>query len=287
MTKLLEIENLSVAFPTKEGGLTYVVKDLSLTMGYEKVGIVGESGSGKSLTARAILGILPTTAQVSARRMQFDGIDLQSASRRDWRALRGDRIGMILQDPRHALNPVHRIGEQIMESIRLGAANKGVRVSRMQARARARDVLEAVDIRDPDRVMRLYPHEVSGGMGQRVMIAISFVREPNLLIADEITSALDVTVQNRVLEILDGMISQRGEMGLIFISHDLPLVSRFCERVLVMYAGRVVEEIAASDLANAQHPYTQGLLRCMPQIDGTQEALPVLARDTSWLEASR
>ncbi len=282
MMPLLQIEGLNVAFTTEDGGEARAVRDLSLTMGREKLGIVGESGSGKSLTARAVLGILPHLARVSADRMTFDGIDLQAANRRQWRRLRGDRIGMILQDPRHALNPVQRIGDQIVESIRLGAANAGKRLSRRVAWAQAQDMLLSVDIRDPARVMRLYPHEVSGGMGQRVMIAIAFVRQPDLLIADEITSALDVTIQTRVLELLDQMVSQR-DMGLIFISHDLPLVARFCDRVLVMYAGRVVEEIAASDLADAKHPYTQGLLRCMPRIGGPQGPLPVLERDDDWL----
>ena len=284
MTPLLEIEGLSVGFRVDGGGESLAVRDLSLTMGREKVGIVGESGSGKSLTARAILGVQSTSARVAARKIRFDGIDLGRASPRTLRALRGDRIGMIMQDPRHSLNPVHRIGDQIVESIRLGARAEGRRLSRRAALGLARDMLASVDIRDPDRVLRLYPHEVSGGMGQRVMIAIAFVREPDLLIADEITSALDVTVQARVLEILDEMISRR-DMGLIFISHDLPLVSRFCDRVLVMYQGRVVEEIAARDLSRATHPYTQGLMRCMPQIDGDRAPLPVLARDDAWLEA--
>ncbi len=278
---LLRIEGLMVAFPSDAGGESVAIRDLTLTMGREKLGIVGESGSGKSLTARAVMGILPGSARVSARRMTFDGIDLQAIGKRRWRALRGDRIGMILQDPRHALNPVHRIGDQIVESVLLGAASAGKRLSRSTARDTARDMLEATGIRDPARVLRLYPHEVSGGMGQRVMIAIAFVRSADLLIADEITSALDVTVQTRVLEILDTMVAGR-DMGLIFISHDLPLVSRFCDRVLVMYAGRVVEDIAARDLSNARHPYTQGLLRCMPTIDGAQEPLPVLAREASW-----
>ena len=286
MKHLLEIEGLTVSFPTEEGGETVAVRDLSLTMGREKLGIVGESGSGKSLTARAVLGIQSSLARVKASKMLFDGIDLTVASKRQLRALRGDRIGMIMQDPRHSLNPVHRIGDQIVESVLLGAATSGKRISKRAALADARAMLEAVDIRDPDRVLRLYPHEVSGGMGQRVMIAIAFVREPDLLIADEITSALDVTVQARVLEVLDEMISRR-DMGLIFISHDLPLVSRFCDRVMVMYAGRVVEEIAASDLAQAKHPYTQGLLRCMPQIGGSQEPLAVLERDPSWLEPAK
>ncbi len=284
MSPLLEVEGLNVAFPAEGGGESPAVCDLSLSMGREKLGIVGESGSGKSLTARAILGILPPSARVRAERLRFDGIDLRSAGTRQWRRLRGDRIGMILQDPRHALNPVHRIGDQIVESIRLGAAHSGRRLPGRAARERAHATLLAVGIRDPARVLRLYPHEVSGGMGQRVMIAIAFVREPDLLIADEITSALDVTVRARILEMLDEMVGRR-DMGLIFISHDLPLVSRFCDRVLVMYAGRVVEEIAARDLSNARHPYTRGLMRCMPRLGGPPGPLPVLDRDAAWADA--
>ncbi|MBL4812420.1 MAG: ABC transporter ATP-binding protein [Rhodobacteraceae bacterium] len=283
MNPLLDIKDLSVSFAKEDGTLSHAVQGLSLKMGREKVGIVGESGSGKSLTARAILGVQSSQAKVTAGHIRFDGIDLAAATPAQLRALRGDRIGMIMQDPRHSLNPAHRIGDQIVESIRLGAAQSGQRLARRAAWTKARDILEAVDIRDPDRVLQLYPHEVSGGMGQRVMIAIAFVREPDLLIADEITSALDVTVQARVLDVLDEMVSRR-DMGLIFISHDLPLVSRFCDRVLVMYAGRVVEEIAARDLAKATHPYTKGLLRCIPRIDGPQEPLPILQREASWLE---
>ena len=144
-------------------------------------------------------------------------------------------------------------------------------------------MLEAVQIRDPERVFDLYPHELSGGMGQRVMIAMMVVREPDLLIADEPTSALDVTVQGQVLSIMDELVTRRG-MGLILISHDLNLVSRFCDRVLVMYAGRVVEEIRARDLHAAQHPYTRGLMACLPSIDGPQNPLPVLDRQAAWAE---
>jgi peptide/nickel transport system ATP-binding protein len=165
------------------------------------------------------------------------------------------------------------IGRQLMEALRYsgGGARK----------ARAMEMLEAVQIRDAERVFRAYPHELSGGMGQRAMIAMMLVTEPDLLIADEPTSALDVTVQVEVLRILDALVRDRG-MGLIFISHDLRLVSSFCDRVLVMYAGRVVEELDASRLADAQHPYTRGLMNCLPQIDGDLRPLPVLERDAAW-----
>ena len=180
-----------------------------------------------------------------------------------------------MQDPKFSLNPVMTIGKQLMETARLHGA------SRQEAKTRALSMLEAVQIRDPERVFRAYPHELSGGMGQRAMIAMMLITEPDLLIADEPTSALDVTVQIEVLRILDRLVRERG-MGLIFISHDLRLVSTFCDRVLVMYAGRVVEEIAASRLAEAQHPYTRGLFSCLPKIEGDSHPLPTLQRDAAW-----
>jgi peptide/nickel transport system ATP-binding protein len=180
---------------------------------------------------------------------------------------------MVMQDPKYSLNPVMTVGRQIREAYRAHA-----RVSRAQAERRALDMLAAVRIRDPERVYRCYPHEVSGGMGQRVMIAMMLVGDPDILIADEPTSALDVTVQMQVLAILDDLVSERG-LGLIFISHDLNLVASFCDRVLIMYAGQVVETCAAGELPRAHHPYTRGLLAALPRIDGGGGPLPVLRRD--------
>lgn len=280
MSNLVEIENLRVAFRNDEGGFNEAVRGVSLTLGREKLGIVGESGSGKSLTGRALLGVLPPYARVSVDRMTFDGIDLRAAAPKLRRSLRGGRMGMILQDPKFSLNPVMTVGKQVVEAIRIGDRRVGAR----EANRRAIAVLESVHIRDPERVFHLYPHELSGGMGQRVMIGMMVVREPDLLIADEATSALDVTVRSQVLSILDELASRRG-MGLIFISHDLNLVSKFCDRVIVMYAGRIVEAIEASRLSEAQHPYTQGLLSCLPHIDGSLDPLPVLNRQASWAEA--
>ncbi len=277
---LVQIENLRVAFRNDEGGYNEAVRGVSLTLGREKLGIVGESGSGKSLTGRALLGVLPPYARVSVDRMAFDGIDLKAATPKLRRALRGGRMGMILQDPKFSLNPVMMVGKQIVEAIRIGDR----KVGSAEARARAIAVLEAVHIRDPERVFNLYPHELSGGMGQRVMIGMMVVREPDLLIADEATSALDVTVRTQVLSILDELATRRG-MGLIFISHDLNLVSKFCDRVIVMYAGRIVETIEASRLGEATHPYTRGLLSCLPHIAGSLDPLPVLDRQASWAEA--
>ncbi|WOS61816.1 ABC transporter ATP-binding protein [Sinorhizobium fredii] len=275
MSALLTVEDLRVRFPTRTG-IVEAVRGVSFTLGRERLGIVGESGSGKSQTGRAVMGLTPAHAQVTAKRLAFDGIDLLSAPPKLRRDLRGKRIAMILQDPKYSLNPVMSIGKQIVETLQ-----RHEKVGRAEARKRALDMLAAVQIRDPARVFDLFPHEVSGGMGQRAMIAMMLVAGPELLIADEPTSALDVTVQLEVLSILDKLVAERG-MGLIFVSHDLRLVSSFCDRVLVMYAGRIVEEIAASELANAKHPYTQGLLNCMPVIGADRHPLPVLDRKPEW-----
>ncbi|MDT8857931.1 ABC transporter ATP-binding protein [Paracoccaceae bacterium Fryx2] len=271
---LLAVDDLRISFPSRDGPVE-VVRGVSFNLGRERLGIVGESGSGKSQTGRALLGLTPTTGTATAKRLEFDGIDLRRASASQWRALRGTRMSMVMQDPKFSLNPVMTIGRQLIEAARRTA-------SRAEARDRSIAMLEAVQIRDPARVMAAYPHELSGGMGQRAMIAMMLITEPDLLIADEPTSALDVTVQIEVLRILDDLVTQRG-MGLIFISHDLRLVSSFCDRVLVMYAGRVVEELAAADLSQAQHPYTRGLMNCLPKIDGSARPLPTLQRDEAWL----
>ncbi len=276
MTKpLLDVEDLRVRFHLRTGTVE-AVRGVSFHLGRERLGIVGESGSGKSQTGRAILGLTPPPGEVTAKRLAFDGIDLQTASKRTLRQLRGGHISMVMQDPKYSLNPVMTIGEQIIE-----AYKAHVKASNAEARDRALAMLEAVKMRDPGRVFSLYPHEVSGGMGQRAMIAMMLVTEPDLLIADEPTSALDVTVSMEVLRILDELVSERG-MGLIFISHDLKLVSSFCDRVLVMYAGRVVEELEAKNLRDAQHPYTQGLMRCLPTLANDVRPLPTLNRDPAW-----
>ena len=274
MTPLLEVEDLRVSFPTRHGR-TEVVRGVSFSLGRERLAIVGESGSGKSQTGRAILGLTPPPGKATAARLNFEGQDLRNATPKQWRDLRGRRISLVMQDPKFSLNPVMTIGRQLMEA--------ATRTS--QTRAEAKDhalaMLEAVQIRDPLRVFKAYPHELSGGMGQRAMIAMMLIPEPDLLIADEPTSALDVTVQIEVLRILDRLVTDRG-MGLIFISHDLRLVSSFCDRVLVMYAGKVVEELRVSNLAQAQHPYTQGLFNCLPKIEGGIRPLPTLQRDAEW-----
>jgi peptide/nickel transport system ATP-binding protein len=273
---LLTVDDLRVAYPAREGGFTEVVRGVSFALGRERLGIVGESGSGKSQTGRAILGLTAPGGRVTAKTLRFAGLDLQTITARQRRDLRGGRIAMILQDPKFSLNPVMPIGEQIVETLRAHRS-----VARRVARERAIEALAAVQIDDPERVYRLHAHEVSGGMGQRAMIAMMLIAEPELLIADEPTSALDVTVQLQVLAILDKLVRDRG-MGLVFISHDLRLVSSFCDRVLVMYAGRVVEEIAATELHNATHAYTQGLLNCLPQLTAARHPLPTLDRRPEW-----
>ena len=278
MSALLAVRNLSVAFPSPTG-MVDVVRNVSFSLGRERLGIVGESGSGKSQTGRALLGLTPEPGKARADTMAFSGINLFQATNAQWRQLRGSRMSMIMQDPKYSLNPVMTIGKQIIECVRLHGGARG------EAHRRSLAMLDAVQIRDPERVMKAYPHELSGGMGQRAMIAMMLVTEPELLIADEPTSALDVTVQVEVLRILDDLVQQRG-MSLIFISHDLRLVSTFCDRVLVMYAGQVLEELDAANLHQAQHPYTQGLLNCLPNIDSDVRPLPTLQRDDTWLQKS-
>jgi len=275
MTTLLTVDKLKVNYPTRTGVIE-AVRGVSFTLGKERLGIVGESGSGKSQTGRAIMGLTPKHGIVTADKLDFNGIDLINASAGERRRLRGKRIAMILQDPKYSLDPVMTIGRQICETLRTHE-----KVGKAEARERALAMLEAVQIRDPQRVFDLHPHEVSGGMGQRAMIAMMLIAGPELLIADEPTSALDVTVQLDVLKIMDRLVAERG-MGLIFVSHDLRLVSSFCDRVIVMYAGKIVEELAAADLKHAQHPYTQGLLNCMPEIGQNRHPLPVLDRRPEW-----
>ena len=272
---LLSVRDLKVTFDT-EAGVVEAVRGVSFSLGRERLGIVGESGSGKTMTGRSVLRLIRPPGRIEAAEMRFDGIDLMAASEAQMRALRGPRIAMVMQDPKYSLNPVMRVGAQLTEGLR-----QRDRLGHADAYAAAVKALEAVRIRDPDRVMKAYPHELSGGMGQRVMIAMMLIPNPDLLIADEPTSALDVTVQAEVLAILDGLVRDRG-MGLIFISHDLRLVARFCDRVLVMYKGKIVEELAAKDLLNAKHAYTQGLLNCLPRIGGPRGPLPGLDRTADW-----
>jgi len=274
----LEADDLRVRFATRDGMID-AVRGVSFKVGREKLAIVGESGSGKSTVGRALLKLHPASARIEARTLRFGDVDLLRADERQMRALRGRRMSMIMQDPKYSLNPVMRVGDQIAEAVLVHQ-----KVPKAQVREQVIAMLEKVRIREPQRVYDLYPHEISGGMGQRIMIAMMLIPNPELVIADEPTSALDVSVRSQVLSVLDELVEERG-LGLIFISHDLNLVRSFCDRVLVMYAGRVVETIAAADLDRAQHPYTRGLLAALPSIDVKRPVLPVLRRDPSWLTA--
>lgn len=274
--QLLDVRDLNVTFVN--GRLqTHAVRGVSFQLGREKLAIVGESGSGKSTVGRALLQLHPKKARITAECMQFGDVDLLNATDAQMRNVRGKRISMIMQDPKYSLNPVMCVGDQIAE-----AWLTHHRVGHKEAKQKVLEMLEVVRIRQPERVYNLYPHEVSGGQGQRIMIAMMLITDPEMVIADEPTSALDVSVRLQVLALLDDLVQSRG-LGLIFISHDINLVRSFCDRVLVMYAGRVVESIAAKDLDKAQHPYTQGLISALPDMDMRRAHLPVLQRQASWL----
>ncbi len=254
MNNLIEVENLRVSFRTRLGEESEVLHGISFNVGHEKLGIVGESGSGKSITARSILRIMPPGSSTTADSISFKGRELTTLSEKEMCKFRGKHISMIMQDPKYSLNPTMRIGDQIAEMLRLHT-----KIGKKEALDRSLAALESVHMRDPERVMRAYPLELSGGMGQRVMIAMMLITAPGLLIADEPTSALDVSVQLQILSLLDELVT-KSNMGLMFISHALHMVSSFCDRVIVMYKGNIVETCAASELANATHPYTRRLL---------------------------
>jgi peptide/nickel transport system ATP-binding protein len=222
------------------------------------------------------MGLVGHPGRIEADELRLGDTDLRGLSERGFRKLRGQRIAMVLQDPKYSLDPVMSVGQQIAETHRTH-----LRSTSRDARRAALEMLEAVHIRDPERVYTMYPHQVSGGMGQRVMIAMMLIADPDILIADEPTSALDVTVQTQVLAIMDDLVRSRG-MGLILISHNLHLVSSFCDRVLVMYAGQVVETCVAANLSEAKHPYTRGLLAALPRLGDRRAELPQLQRDPAW-----
>jgi peptide/nickel transport system ATP-binding protein len=258
---LLEVKDLSVAFPSRDGGAALAVDSLSLDIAPgETLALVGESGCGKSTTALALMGLLsPPDARVTSTHMRFDGANLGALDERGWRALRGGGIGMIFQDPLSALNPVRTVGRQIVEAL---ALHRGLR-GRM-ARTEALELLRLVGIPEPARRFDDYPHRLSGGMRQRVLIAMALVGEPRLLIADEPTTALDVTIQAQILALLASLQRQTG-MALLLITHDLGIVGQLAHRVAVMYAGRKIEERPVDALFDAPlHPYTQRLLRARP-----------------------
>jgi peptide/nickel transport system ATP-binding protein len=273
---LVSVRNLRVVYPGDEGDFR-AVRNVSFDLGRERLGIVGESGSGKSTTGRAIMGLIAYPGRVEADALRLGDTDLIRLGEKGFRRLRGKRIAMVLQDPKFSLDPVMSVGHQIAETHRYH-----FRSTRKAAKQAALDMLHAVHIRDPERVYHQFPHQVSGGMGQRIMIAMMLIAGPDILIADEPTSALDVSVQQQVLAIMDEMVKSRG-MGLILISHNLHLVSSFCDRVLVMYAGQIVETCEAGRLGEAKHPYTKGLLAALPELGHRREELPQLQRDPAWL----
>lgn len=274
----LHVEGLSIAY----GGAAPSVQDVSLRVGPgEIVGVIGESGSGKSSIALAMMGLLPDSATVRASRIEVAGADMQDATERDWSKLRGARASMVFQEPMSALNPCMRIGAQIAEVLRIhGVADK------RQARARALEILHLVRMPDAERRLAYYPHQLSGGQRQRVVIAIAVAAGPTLLVADEPTTALDVTVQAQILELLRTLRDETG-MGVLFISHDLGVIGQLCERVAVMYRGRIVETGRAERvLADPQHPYTRALLESIPRPSvPVRSPLAVIPADNDFAEA--
>jgi oligopeptide transport system ATP-binding protein len=262
---LLEVHNLRVRFATQDGEVEAVNGvNFSLAPG-ETLGIVGESGSGKSQTVLAIMGLLAGNGQASGK-VVFSGKDLLTLGKRELNAVRGANIGMIFQDPMTSLNPFLRISTQLTESL---VAHRGM--SKKEALARAIEVLDAVHIPDAKNRVHYYPHEFSGGMRQRVMIAMALLCKPQLIIADEPTTALDVTVQAQILALLDELKRDFG-VAIILITHDLGVVAGLCEKVMVMYGGQVMECAPLDDIfAHPRHPYTRGLLRSVPRLDGAGE----------------
>ncbi|MBV9890344.1 MAG: ATP-binding cassette domain-containing protein [Rhizobacter sp.] len=258
--RLLEVDRLTVEFPAPDA-LLVAVDDVSFSVDAgEVVGIVGESGSGKSVTALSVLGLVDEPGRVRAERLAFAGRDLQRIRSRERRALLGGEMGMIFQDPMTSLNPSFTVAFQLMEAIGLHEGG-----SRRARRARALQLLKDVEIADAERRLDVFPHQLSGGMSQRVMLAMAIACNPRLVIADEPTTALDVTVQAQMLALLLRLQRERG-MALVLITHDLGVVAEVAQRVLVMYAGQIVESAAAADLfAAPRHPYTQALLASLPE----------------------
>jgi oligopeptide/dipeptide ABC transporter ATP-binding protein len=262
MAPLLEIRELEVGFPIAGDASLAVVRGVSFTVERgEIVGLVGESGSGKSLTALATLGLVPAPGRITGGEILLGGRDLVGLPERDLRAVRGARIGLAFQEPSAALNPVLRVGAQIVEAIRAHRS-----VSRTAARAQAAELLARLAIPDPERRLGEYPHQLSGGQRQRVVLALALAAGPELLIADEPTTALDVTLQAEVLDLIASLRDQLG-LGVLLITHDLAVVSQLCDRVAVMYAGEIVESGPVRALFERPlHPYTRGLLAALPRL---------------------
>ena len=265
MSALLEVRGLRAGFDT-DAGYVEVLDGVSFELASgETLGLVGESGCGKSVSALSIMNLLPKPAgKITAGSIEFHNRDLVVLPQEEMHDVRGNRISMIFQEPMTALNPVHRIGNQIVEAVKLHEPD----LPRTNARQRALEMLERVGIPAPDQRLKEYPHQLSGGMRQRVMIAMALAMQPDLLIADEPTTALDVTIQAQILDLLREMQRESG-MAILFITHDLGVIAELCDRVTVMYAGCVVEQASVSQLfSSPRHPYTQGLLRSIPILDG-------------------
>ena len=266
---LIEAVDLSVHF-----GQACVVNQLNFSLGHERLALVGESGSGKSMTARALMGLIRQPGKVSATTLRFEQQNLLALKPKQWSALRGNSIAMVLQDPRYALNPVHTIYRQIEEALTLHQ-----RLSRRQRDELVLHTAESVGL--PAHSLKRYPGELSGGLGQRAMIAIALINNPKVLIADEPTSALDARLRHQILSLLVEQCEQR-QMGLLLISHDLPLVAEHCDRVMVMYQGQCVDELRAAELPQATHPYTRTLWTCRPNAQTYGSLLPVLDRSRAF-----
>ena len=285
MTAVLSVHDLHVAIGYRQNAAN-VLRGASLEVGAGEVrGLVGESGAGKSMLGRAVLGLLPANAVITAGTILFEGRDLIAMPEPERRGLLGRRIALIPQDPMTSLNPVKRVGAQIAALLRHHLA-----LARRDALARAEELLAEVAIREPRRVLELYPHEISGGMRQRVLIAMAFACDPSLVIADEPTTALDVTVQRQVLQLVERL-RQRHGAAILFVTHDLGVVAKICRTMTVLHAGRVLEDGETTEvLAKPRHPYTRALLAATPRADRPAEALrpvPQALIENLWAEAHR
>jgi oligopeptide transport system ATP-binding protein len=271
-TPLLQVKNLTTSFVT-DSGEVHAVNGVSFNLDRGRVlGIVGESGSGKSVTAYSIMRILSDNGRVESGQVLFEGKDILQTPESEMRQFRGERISIIFQDPMTSLNPVFTVGSQLSEAIRLHTDR-----TRAQAKARALELLRLVGVNEPDKRLRQYPHQLSGGMRQRVMIAMALACEPDILIADEPTTALDVTIQAQILELMRSLQKQLG-MAIIMITHDLGVIAEMCDEIIVMYAGRICERGTAEEIFyNPRHAYTKGLLRSIPRMTDVHEKLVPIA----------
>ncbi|MCL9668982.1 ABC transporter ATP-binding protein [Rosenbergiella epipactidis] len=249
-----------------------LVDGISFEIGKERVALVGESGSGKSLTARSLMGLLAPSLSLNASKLSLAGNDLRHLKPSQWQSLRGGKVAMVMQDPKYALNPSKTIGWQVEEPLILHR-----KLSRRQRQEKVLAMLEAVGLANPHQLIKRYPNQLSGGMGQRIMLAIALITDPEFLIADEPTSALDHAMRDQVLSLIQDLVAQR-DMGLLLISHDLQQVADHCQRVMVMYQGKILDRLTAKDLPQATHPYTQTLWACRPSLATKGKRLPTLDR---------